>query len=361
MTGMQELMLVATVNMRYHHVSRGLISVFQGASFVNFAIFDPVFLSFSNAFQGEVGYNTFIDYFQYHPSVIGKMFLVNVRCYVCFAIVSLLVFGVGALLAMKYDYFRRLRESYIFSGLYYTVQLGFIDVTLGAIVQFQNFAFSHGPLYTLGNVAACFAFVGEVVFLVGCASLMLAKSKDSLLVPEFRDRYGAIYSDLKTGYTKLHMFTTVFHNCRCFFLVVFMALAYTSPVAQAVGFLMVTLVGLGWDVYFRPYRGRLLTAQVLVLDVCKFAAAIGYIVLAKVKSVDTGDKFSGFVVVVMGLAMGVGVILGIVQQVLGVYQQSKENAVSSIMPDSARPIRSPEGSMSQIGMRHKGSTVGLNS
>ncbi len=71
--GMQELMLVAMVNMRYHHVSKELVSVLDGASFINFGIFSPIFRAFSRELQGEVDYNVFSDYVQFHPYIFSML------------------------------------------------------------------------------------------------------------------------------------------------------------------------------------------------------------------------------------------------------------------------------------------------
>ncbi len=66
------------------------------------------------------------------------MFLVNVRCYICLVVLSVLGFVVCAAMEGMSPYFRRLRKSYLFAGVIYTIQACFIDVVLCSVVQFKN-------------------------------------------------------------------------------------------------------------------------------------------------------------------------------------------------------------------------------
>ncbi len=63
----QELLLLAVVNTRF--VSQGMITVFQGCGFANFAIFDPVFSLLPAEYRGQFGYNALSDRSQYHPYI----------------------------------------------------------------------------------------------------------------------------------------------------------------------------------------------------------------------------------------------------------------------------------------------------
>ncbi len=153
----QELMLLAVVNTKY--TSQTLISIFDGGSFLNFDIFSPLFALLPAEYRGEVGYNALTDHAQYHPSISGKMFIVNVKSQLCFFLVSLLGFATLFLLGLKFRLPRRLADSYLFCGLINSVQSCFVDVLLAAFVQVRYFTFEICTLYTFNGFAAFFALV----------------------------------------------------------------------------------------------------------------------------------------------------------------------------------------------------------
>ncbi len=132
----QELLLLSLVNTKY--MSQELVAVFQGGSFLDFNVFAPIFSLLPAEYQGEVGYNALDDNSQYHPTLAGKMFLVNLKCQICFALLSLLGFTICAVLGMRFPYFRKMSQRYLFNGLIDSMQASFIDAVLCAMVQIKN-------------------------------------------------------------------------------------------------------------------------------------------------------------------------------------------------------------------------------
>ncbi len=63
------------------------------------------------------------------------MFLVNMRSYLVFALLSGLGFAICAIMACWFAYFRQQKQAYIFGGIIVTVQASFIDAVLCAFVQ----------------------------------------------------------------------------------------------------------------------------------------------------------------------------------------------------------------------------------
>ncbi len=87
------------------------------------------------------------------------MFLVNMRYYICFILISLIGFAVCVVLSQKFVYFRSLRRAYVYSGMICSVQTCFIDCTLCSLVQLKNFTFGYCSFYSLNALAACGALV----------------------------------------------------------------------------------------------------------------------------------------------------------------------------------------------------------
>ncbi len=87
------------------------------------------------------------------------MFLVNVGCHMCFTLISLLGFGACVVLGMRFAYFRRLRDSYLYCGMIDSVQSCYVDILLCAFVQIRYFSFGFTTFYTLSCFAACAALV----------------------------------------------------------------------------------------------------------------------------------------------------------------------------------------------------------
>ncbi len=66
------------------------------------------------------------------------MFLVNMRSYLVFALLSSLGFAICAIMACRFVYFRQQKEAYIFGGVIETIQASFTDTLLCAFVQLKN-------------------------------------------------------------------------------------------------------------------------------------------------------------------------------------------------------------------------------
>lgn len=62
-------MLLSIINARY--VSTGLVTIYQGFSFVNFNLFDPLLALLPASVKGEDSYNVLDDNTQYHPYIFS--------------------------------------------------------------------------------------------------------------------------------------------------------------------------------------------------------------------------------------------------------------------------------------------------
>ncbi len=129
----QEMMLLSLVNTNM--ISQDLVLAFEGGNFFNFGFFDLPFVWLRGEYQGEVGYNALDNNFQNHPTLSGKMFLVNIRADGCFSLVSVLGYAVCFLLGRWVAHFRKMADSFLLSGLIYTIQASFIDAVLCSLVQ----------------------------------------------------------------------------------------------------------------------------------------------------------------------------------------------------------------------------------
>ncbi len=98
-----------------------------------------------------------------------------------------------------------------------------------------------------------------------------------LIASVYREKYGALYSDLKD--VKPALLTTLFHNLRLFLLIPLLVLLSGYPLAQSVTYLVSAVAGFAWDFALLPFEGRLLTAEALFMDVSKIGAAAGYVLL----------------------------------------------------------------------------------
>ncbi len=63
----QELILLSLINT--NAISTTLIAVYQGGSFFNFNIFDPILSLLPDYVMGATGYNALDDNSQYHPYI----------------------------------------------------------------------------------------------------------------------------------------------------------------------------------------------------------------------------------------------------------------------------------------------------
>ncbi len=318
----QELILLSVVGTKY--VSQEVISIFQAGSFVNFNAFSPLLSLLPAEYQGEVWFNTLTDSFQYHPSLQGKMFLANIACHICFTLLSLLGFSMCAVLGLRFAYCRKLSQSYLFCGVINSVQACFIDIVLCGLVQLRNFTFEYDSFYATNCLAACFAVVFEAAFLAFSVAFFIQQPVCVLVSSGCRSRYGALYEDLKGTATALSMAT--FHSLRVFVLISLLVLGAARPVFQSGAYIVSASLGLGWDIGLSPYEGRLLTAQMLFFGVAKVAAAAGYVILA-IPTVSRNSAEGTYVyesVVLLG-AMGVGVMMCILQVALQIWEQVREH------------------------------------
>ncbi len=251
------------------------------------------------------------------------MFLVNVRCHICFSLVSLLGFAACAALGRRFRFFRRLKESYIFAGLISSFQACYIDIVLCAFVQLRYFGFSYTGFYSLNCFAAVAALLVEILYLCFSAHVF-ARPVSLLLSPECKGRYGALYEDIKTT-SASGMPMMLIHNLRLFVLIPLLVLSADRPVFQSSVYGVSAAMSLAWDAALRPYEGTLLSAQVFFMDIAKLAAAAGYIVLS-VPTISPGQAGTvcEYEIIVLLVAMCGGLVLVLVQQAAAIWGQIRE-------------------------------------
>lgn len=149
---------------------------------------------------------------------------------------------------------------------------------------------------------------------------MTSRPEKVLMLPEFRARYGALYSDLKGSASALSILT--FHNIRLFVLIPLLVFSSRHATFQAAIYLTSAVLSLSWDAALQPYDGRLLSCQVLVMDVAKVAAAVGYVLLAvPTISEAAAAKLCLYEVVLLVGSLTAGMILVVAQQVRDVARQ----------------------------------------
>ncbi len=137
----QELLLLSLVNT--DKISGDLIMAYEGGSFFNFGFFDMPFKPLSQEYQGQTDYNALDNNFVNHPTLVGKMFIVNFRSDVCFTFVVIVGYAICFLLGRRIPYARKMADSFVFSGIIYTIQASFIDLVLCSAVQILYVSHTH--------------------------------------------------------------------------------------------------------------------------------------------------------------------------------------------------------------------------
>ncbi len=134
----------------------------------------------------------------------------------------------------------------------------------------------------------------------------------TLVSDKIKSRYGALYSDLRER--KPAMLTTLVHNGRLLVLIPLLVFLAPVPLGQAIAYVVLSAAGFVWDIVIRPYEGRLLTIQILLLDFAKMAAGVGYILMtAPSVSPDIGNWVSEYEFGVFLAAIGGGLALSLME------------------------------------------------
>ncbi len=139
-----------------------------------------------------------------------------------------------------------------------------------------------------------------------------------------KERCQAFYEDLREE-SQLALFTNTFQNIHVVVLVLLLVTLESHPLAQSVAYVASAVLGLAWDLVVRPYDGRLMICQMIWLDVTRLAAGVGYLILTiPGTSLDTATILCRYEIIVFFAAVTIGMILAIVQQILGAMAQLKE-------------------------------------
>ncbi len=318
----QELMLLAVINSRF--ISPDLISIYQGFSFVNFDFVKQILTSIlPDELQGNEGYNALDDNAQYHPSLTGKMFLVNIGQYILFALLTFLGYAACWLLGRWFAYFRKLRDSYVFGGLICCVQASYVDVLLAGFVQLRYFGIGYSTFYALNSFASILGIAFMATFL-GFSVYVFMQPTSHLSSDDFKPRFGALYEDVRQVYPSVA--TSLFTNLRVAILAGLLVALAKIPPAQTVSYVMLSVVGLAWDLYARPYDdSKLMKFQMLFLDSAKLAAGAGYFVLALPRTSQAlAEWVCTYVISIFVVAIVTGLIVSILQQATAAYESVKD-------------------------------------
>ncbi len=150
---------------------------------------------------------------------------------------------------------------------------------------------------------------------------ILTRPLGSILSDDFKQTYGALYSDLKE--LRPALLTPLFHNVRLFILILALVLFAQSPVAQAGTYTILGVAGLCWDLALHPYEGRMLTVHMILLDVAKVAGGVGYVLLSQAAPGERlGVVIGAYEMLMLAGAIGAGLVLSLMQTVAE-YRKSK--------------------------------------
>ncbi len=152
---------------------------------------------------------------------------------------------------------------------------------------------------------------------------MLSQPTKVLLSAEYKQKYEALYADLRGSASALSI--TTIHNIRLLVLISALVLAPAHPTFQSGIFAVSSAISLGWDAALQPYQGVLLTAQTLFMDVAKLLGGLGFVVLTiPGVPMEMVRRVCTYVAVVLAGAMGGGLVLALAQQAIGIYVWVKE-------------------------------------
>ncbi len=170
---------------------------------------------------------------------------------------------------------------------------------------------------------------------------MLTQPVDVLLSNSFKNRFGAIYAELKDN--KPALATTLFHNLRCLALICLLVFLIDFPLAQSVVYACSAVLSAAWDLRFRPYEGRTTTIEAMLVGAAKLACAGGYIALC-LESTTPGavDGLNTYEVVIFVVAIGGGLLISLFQSASDIYETIRDWCKDK--KSSGKVVALPEGS-----------------
>ncbi len=203
----------------------------------------------------------------------------------------------------------------------------------------------YGGFYSVSCFAACAAVIFELLF-IWCSIRTLRAPLDVLLAEQFKEKYGAFFDGMREA--KPAVLTMLFHNIRILVLIVLLVFLAPYPMAQALSYVMLAVVGNLWDFHVWPAESRLLKIQTFIFDVAKMAGSMAYVFLAAEWTTEQfADVICNFILFVFVGAIGAGVLISVFQQVVAVYEWIRNCRKGPANMDKVIPVRSMSMSMSQ--------------
>ncbi len=153
---------------------------------------------------------------------------------------------------------------------------------------------------------------------------LFSRPAELLLSPEFRSKYGALYEGLLSSSVS-SLSIQAFHNLRLSVLIPLLVFSASSPPFQSGIYLASAGLSLAWDLALSPYEGKLLSAQMLVMDVAKVCASVGY-VLMTIPGVSSriGQNVCLVEVAVLVASICGGLALATIQMAMDAYVQVRK-------------------------------------
>ncbi len=144
-----------------------------------------------------------------------------------------------------------------------------------------------------------------------------------MLSSYYKDTYGALYEDVREA--KLPILTAVFHNIRQLVLILLLVSLAPHAFTQATVFTASALISAGWNLTIRPYDGVLVNLQMLLGDVAKLAAGVGYLVLTHQDITSrTAATLLAYEICVFVVSMCLGLVMLIIQTIMGIREWFKD-------------------------------------
>jgi len=315
----QELTLICLINVK--NIPSSFISVIQGSSFIKFKFLDFLIAYLPPEIRGQTDDNNLEGNFQYHPSLIGKIFIANVLSQFFVAVSSVLGYALCYLLSMKFSYFKSYRDSFVFNGIIRLTQSCYIDIILCGIVQLKFPNFDEEPFYKINYFAAIFAIIYEALYVFFAYKICMKPVKD-LNKNMRKQKFGAFYDDCKI-YQPLRM-ASIIHNIRVFIIIVVLVGASECPLAQSVCFFALSFAGFLWDFTMAPYAEKLVSLQVHLINITKVLSGAGFIWLS-IPSISNGitDSIYKYETVLYITSVSGGMLISVIQQIAEIYNSAR--------------------------------------
>jgi len=317
----QELVLLAIINAP--NIPQSYISVIQGSSFINFQFLDPLFEYLPAYIRGDVEYNLIEEgSFQYHPSVSGKMFLVNIMSQLLILVVSLFGYLTAVLLALKFAYFQSYKRSFVFCGIIRLVQACFNDIILCAFIQLKYPNFKYSQYYSINYFAAIFAVLFECGFIV-FNLWVISKPAQYLTKKQIKSKYGAFYEDFKI-YHPVRL-TPFLNNIRLLIMICLMVYTVDYNLVQSIVYFGFSLVNFAWEFSMSPYEEKLVSIQVNLLNIIKIFASLGFVFLCSPYTTEYVESWVYQYEIALFLSsLCGGMLISVIQQAIGVYEMIRD-------------------------------------